>query len=259
MKELISYFHIYAFLGWCLEVAYQQVKRGEFINRGMLAGPYCPIYGFGMVFLILSTRPLGDNFFMVFLASAVLCTLWEFLVGFALDKVFGERWWDYSKEPMNIGGYICLNFSIKWGLAGAIAIKELHGPVERLVGWIPDKVLVLVLIILSINMVIDTIITIGHIRGLNHKVDNLILTHKAMRDISDKMGRRISANTARSSERFQAILENPDFKAKMDKVHGELNKRQRRLLKAYPNLRGSKSELQKKILKAWTKKAGRKE
>jgi uncharacterized membrane protein len=255
MLQIFVCFYIYAFFGWCIEVAYQQLRRGKFINRGMLAGPYCPIYGFGMVFLILCTRSFADNFFALFFVSAFLCSALELVAGFLLEKLFHERWWDYSDEPMNIGGYICLRFSIAWGIGGAIAIKEVHPLIERFVLWLPEPLLVVIVILLTVSMLADAIVTVVHIVGLNRQVDNLIKIQKNLRIVSDKMGEQISYSTAKSSNKVKMILDKADFQQQMNKVHEGLNRTQKRLLKSYPNLKGTKSELQEKILRFWTDKS----
>ncbi|CDZ75611.1 putative membrane protein [Peptoniphilus sp. ING2-D1G] len=255
MKYLIFYFNVYAFLGWCTEVTYHQLKKGKFINRGMLAGPYCPIYGFGMILLIIFTKPFEEKFFAVFFASVFLCSLLELVSGFLLDKIFHERWWDYSEEPMNIRGYICLRFSIMWGFGGAIVIKEIHPLIENFAYWLADELLMVAIVAFSVGMLVDTVLTIGNILGLNRQVDELIEIQKNLRKISDRVGKQISENTAKSSSRIQAILENPEFQNKINSVHENLNYTQKRLLKSYPNLRGTKSELQEKILKSWSDKS----
>lgn len=112
MYEYVFYFVIYAFLGWCTEVAYKAVTVGQFVNRGFLNGPVCPIYGFGMVFVIWALTPVTDNAFLLFVGGFVITTLLEGVTGFVLEKLFHAKWWDYSSEPFNIGGYVCLKFSI---------------------------------------------------------------------------------------------------------------------------------------------------
>ncbi len=47
--NLLFYFAIYSFAGWCGEVVFATVRHGKFVNRGMLHGAYCPIYGFGLI------------------------------------------------------------------------------------------------------------------------------------------------------------------------------------------------------------------
>lgn len=108
-------FIIYAFVGWCCEVAFAAVKLGAFVNRGFLTGPVCPIYGFGMLIVATLLTPLAGNWLLLFLGAAILTSLLELVTGFVLEKFFHQKWWDYSGIRGNIGGYICPQFSLLWG------------------------------------------------------------------------------------------------------------------------------------------------
>ena len=66
MTEKLFYFLIYAMIGWVAEVVYAALKKGEFVNRGYLSGPYCPIYGFGASFVIMLLFDLKDNKLLLF-------------------------------------------------------------------------------------------------------------------------------------------------------------------------------------------------
>lgn len=110
--NLLFYFAIYSFAGWCGEVVFATVRHGKFVNRGMLHGAYCPIYGFGLITVIVCLTPIKDSWLLLFVGSAVLTTVLEFITGFVLDKLFGRRWWDYSDKKFNIGGYICPQFTV---------------------------------------------------------------------------------------------------------------------------------------------------
>ena len=113
---LFQCFFIYAFLGWCTEVAFAAFKEHRFVNRGFLNGPICPVYGFGVVAVIHFLTPLRSNLLLLYLGSAILVTAIEWLTGFILEKVFHNKWWDYSNMPLNLNGYVCLLFSLIWGV-----------------------------------------------------------------------------------------------------------------------------------------------
>lgn len=89
--NLLFYFAIYSFAGWCGEVVFATVRHGKFVNRGMLHGAYCPIYGFGLITVIVCLTPIKDSWLLLFVGSAVLTTVLEFITGFVLDKLFGRR------------------------------------------------------------------------------------------------------------------------------------------------------------------------
>lgn len=88
--NLLFYFAIYSFAGWCGEVVFATIRHGKFVNRGMLHGAYCPIYGFGLITVIVCLTPIKDSWLLLFVGSAVLTTVLEFITGFVLDKLFAD-------------------------------------------------------------------------------------------------------------------------------------------------------------------------
>ena len=137
MYLLLWIFFVYAFLGWCTEVSFAALTSGRFVNRGFLNGPVCPIYGVGVVIVLFFLDPLRGNTFLLFLGSVLLTSLLEWVTGFVLEKIFHQRWWDYSNEPFNLGGYICLRFSIAWGLACLFVVEIIHPSILWLIHLIP--------------------------------------------------------------------------------------------------------------------------
>lgn len=129
--ELLWYFSIYSFLGWCMEVVFCTVRTGKLVNRGFLNGPVCPIYGFGMVIVLAVLGRFSDNIALLFFGGMVLTSALELVGGWALKKFFHTTWWDYSEKPLNIGGYICLQFSLAWGVCVVLAVRFLHRASKR--------------------------------------------------------------------------------------------------------------------------------
>ena len=129
--RMLYWFFVYGLLGWCLEVMFAAVKERRLVNRGFLCGPICPIYGFGMVALLLAVRALGDpgglaGAAVTFVTGMVLATLVELVAGWALFQLYHIRWWDYSHLKGNIGGYICPQFSLLWGLGSVVMVHAVH-------------------------------------------------------------------------------------------------------------------------------------
>lgn len=84
--DLLWYFTIYSFLGWCSEVIFATVTTGKFVNRGFLNGPVCPIYGFGMSLVLLVLLPFSDNIPLLFIGGALLTSAIELVGGWALKN-----------------------------------------------------------------------------------------------------------------------------------------------------------------------------
>ena len=115
--KTVYWFFLYGCIGWGVEVVYAAIKEHKLVNRGFLCGPICPIYGFGMVIVLVALTPLAHSLPVLFVGGALLTSALELAAGWILKKVFHTSWWDYSDVPFNLGGYICLKFSLAWGVA----------------------------------------------------------------------------------------------------------------------------------------------
>ena len=124
--KLLTYFIIYSFLGWVMESTFRSVLEKKIINTGFLIGPLCPIYGIGACIMFLFLDKFYDNVLILFLVSIVSLTLWEYIVGVLLEKVFNTKYWDYSNQKFNFQGRICLFNSLCWGVLGVIFIKYIQ-------------------------------------------------------------------------------------------------------------------------------------
>ena len=99
--HLVSAFIIYSVIGWLVESIYMSFCNHKLTNRGFGKGPFCPIYGFGAVVGYLMLRPLEQDVVKLYFVGAVAATVFEFLVGKLMLRLFGEVWWDYKDKPCN--------------------------------------------------------------------------------------------------------------------------------------------------------------
>ena len=129
METIINYiliFFSYAFAGWIIEVTLKLIQYHRFINRGFLAGPWLPIYGFGALLITAASDviPVTEmSYGTAFAVSFVLCGAVEYLTSFVLEKRFHARWWDYSTKPMNLHGRVWIGNLVLFGLGGVIIVK----------------------------------------------------------------------------------------------------------------------------------------
>lgn len=242
MGNYLLYFFIYGTLGWMLEVSFQSIKTGKFINRGFLNGPICPIYGIGASIVIFFLSGIADsNKLMLFLGSIFIATVIELITGFLLDKIFHKHWWDYSDRRFNIGGYVCLEFSIAWGFLCLFLYDINHPLVQKMVDIIPYKVKIYILIILSIVICIDFISTLNTLIGLNKRFKIIDKVNSELRVVSDDIGEKIYEGTIRLEDIEKDIKsrgKDVDVKGRFSKSWDRFNAfQERRLLKAFPNLR----------------------
>ena len=231
LYEVSCFFLIYAFLGWCLEVVYAAVSRGEFVNRGMLNGPVCPIYGFGFVFVIFCLSPVADNLLLLYVLSALLTTVIELAGGFVLEQAFGIRWWDYTKEPFNLGGYICLKFSLLWGLACCVALRLVHPAIRAAVALIPRAPGIVIVIALYIVLSVDFVETLKTLLGIKARVRRIAEVEREIRAVSDKIGEAISGGAIR-------LRDADEWATRLrDDLYGRMPHRMRRLMRAFPHMK----------------------
>jgi len=168
--EYALYFFIYAILGWCVEVIHAALKRGKFANRGFLNGCWCPIYGAGVVLVLLSLTPININVFVLFIASLILTSVLEFIVGFILEKLFKTKWWDYSKRKFNINGRICLRNSFAFGVLSIVIIYFVTPLFGILFGLFDIKVWEILAIVFFVLLLLDTIYSVVIAYNLRNRI-----------------------------------------------------------------------------------------
>ena len=194
LYQIFAYFLIYSCLGWCLEVIYAAVTTGQLINRGFLNGPVCPIYGFGMVIVLFALTPLSHSLLLLYLGGVLLPSALELVGGWALYKLYHTRWWDYSDYPFNIGGYICLEFSLLWGVGTLIVMKLVHPIVADAVALIPPLVGLILMFLLYAIYAADTIATAFAASDLARDLDALEKVADSMHAVSDAMTELLGTN-----------------------------------------------------------------
>lgn len=121
--EIAILFFTYSFAAWLLETLAATLKGKNFRNRGFAAGPFCFIYGFTGILLTVFFQELKSSPFFLFLGSMAVATAIEWLTGKALERMKQKKWWDYSSKRFNFDGYICLQYSILWGILGLAAVR----------------------------------------------------------------------------------------------------------------------------------------
>lgn len=224
--NLLFYFVIYSFLGWTLEVSYALYSQHKFVNRGFLNGPFCPIYGFGSLILIIFLNSFKNNLMLLFIFSVLLTSLLEYITGYILETVFNTRWWDYDDNAYNIKGRVCLSFSIIWGAASVFIVKVVHPFVERFTTKIPvsyEKILFYLFITYFIVDLTTTVISLIEFRKI------IIQLEQISKEIKERYSYLIEKTD---------VIEGPikELKIKYDNAITSIKVNHKRLLSAFPNL-----------------------
>lgn len=264
MYNYLWFFLIYSFGGWIAEVMFHAVHMGKVINRGFLLGPVCPIYGFGLVFIVKVYGLFEFGLIGSFVIGIVLATLIELIGGYLLYELFGARWWDYSDKKFQLGGFICLEFSLIWGFAATFIVKLVHPAVvsfvERflsgMVGWV-------FAVILSLIYVVDLVITVITVNRFNADLRALNDLANGIKHVSDNLSEVIGGNTLQSAQyideqRVQAALFKAEVRDDMSEAYNDAVKKmcnlknkmmkrrflgEYRLLRAFPRMQHRKYKL----------------
>lgn len=245
LYQLYWYFLIYAFIGWCVEVIFCTVTTGEWVNRGFLNGPVCPIYGVGMCILLVALSPLQENLGALFLGAVVLTTLLELVVGWALKHFFHTSWWDYSDIPFNIGGYICPLFSLLWGLGGMFVVRVVHQPIATFVDWVPQLAGRILGGIFGVTFIVDLAITVFILLGFRRNIRELTAIATALRQSSDALSKGLNdislpTNRLLTEQKAEWAEKMPELQARYDILRAEMVdsklRSARRLMRAFPRL-----------------------
>ena len=161
------------------------------MNRGFLNGPICPIYGVGVTVVVYFLTPYKDNLILLYVLSTVLVTVLEGLTGYLMDKIFHHKWWDYTNQPLNIGGYVCLIFSLVWGVACVLIVRVIHPVIHKILTFIPHTLGLVMLAVLEICIFVDLYMTAAGILKLNHQLEAMAKIAAELHEISDKLGENI--------------------------------------------------------------------
>lgn len=155
----ILFFFVYSFLGWCLEVICKLITEKRFINRGILIGPICPIYGYGVLIMALFFRKYLNDPITLFILIIVSCSILEYFTSYFLEKVYHTRWWDYSTKKFNINGRICLETMIPFGILGLLIMNYMNPIVFNLLNILPNYLIYILSTFFLITYIIDNIIS----------------------------------------------------------------------------------------------------
>lgn len=205
--ELSFMFFFWSIVGWFLEVVVRSLETGLFESRGMLSGPYCPIYGFGVIFVVIASNPIVDNALILFLLSAVICTALELFVGIMLEKLFDTQWWNYSDYKHNYKGYIALKISLLWGAGCLIVVRIAHPAIMKMISWIPTNAGSAIILVLYVLIFIDTYQTISSLLKFKRKLYQLEKLHEKIFKTTNAVGTNISGEIVGIKCKYDKVIE----------------------------------------------------
>ena len=162
--------------------------------------------------------------------------------------------------PFNLGGYICLKFSIAWGVAAAAVMRLLQPVVAALVEAVPHTLGTVLLCIAFAAFACDLVVTVSGILKLNRDLGRIADVARLLHAGSDKIAESLGGTALAVDDRLDETK--LDAAARIDIAKAEIMDRRNlvadRLMKAFPGMRPAEYEALQQ-LKIWLaeKNAGR--
>lgn len=195
-KELITTFYnlaflffVYSFLGWILETGVAAVKQKHFVNRGLVNGPFCIIYGFTTC--VVSTVYFELNGIWLFIVSAIMASVIEWLAGHFIEKLFHERWWDYSDRKWHLDGYICPGMTALWGILCTFAVTWGNEIILDVFDLMPSLVCRVIVLGLTAVVALDIVATMILLSGRSKNREKWESVDEWLDSISSRLAKRV--------------------------------------------------------------------
>ena len=190
--EIFWMFFFYSFAGWVLETVFATLKQKNFANRGWINGPFCITYGIGAV--VISIALQGLDGIWLFLGIMIDTTVIEWIAGHLVERLYHERWWDYSGRKLNLDGYICLGASMMWGALGFVTVKWVNPLMLPIYHLMPKFLEQLVIWFLIAVLTVDILASYMLVNGRQGRLDRWEAANNQIANVSAKLGKWIAGH-----------------------------------------------------------------
>ena len=201
---------VYSFLGWVAETVVATVKGRSFTNRGVASGPFCFVYGTAGVLLAVGLADLRTNWAALFLGSAIIATVVEWVTAKLLERVHHRRWWDYSDKKFNLDGYVCLQYTVLWGALGAVTVRWGNDLLFRLCAHLPPLLFHIAVWVFMTIAVLDQIgaaVVVGQYAAKHPHLEQL---GQELGKGSEKLQRKIAAHVEKRIQKAYPEAARPE-------------------------------------------------
>lgn len=244
MTQWLIFFYIYCFFGWVWECIFVSVRKRKLVNRGFLKGPLLPIYGSGAICILVVTLPVRGNIPAMFLIGMVAATALEYVTGWAMEKLFHVRYWDYTGQFLNINGHVCLGSTLCWGVLTVLVVEIFHVKLETLVfsfePWLVDAAAFVITPLFTVD-VVTSFHTALHLRDVLIQKERIAAELKRLAERREELERALqeAGEKAREQAREQIRQELRDLYisigARRERLHAAHTKSVRSLIRRNPS------------------------
>lgn len=220
LSQWMLFFFIYSFIGWVWESCYVSLRKRRWVNRGFMHGPMLPIYGSGAVVILISTIGVRENPWLIFIFGLIAATALEYVTGALMEHMFHVRYWDYSRQKLNLNGYICVSSSLCWGVFSVLLVRFVHVPIESAVLKIPPLGSDIVSMVLTVAASIDLTQSFNEAMDFKRVLTQLAESKEQIRKLQDKV-------RAASEQKLE------EYRQRSDELVSEYRKRADELVAQY--------------------------
>ncbi len=156
----LNIFFFFSILGHFIESTF--VKN---YTSGILYGYWTPIYGIGVVIILLFNQGLKKRvkttwkrYVALFFLSAITLATMEYVGGYFIEKLFHQVFWNYQDHKANIGRYTSIEMSLVWGVSSIFVALIIDPIAKKYSKKIPSFISYFLLIL----FIIDCLMTINN-------------------------------------------------------------------------------------------------
>ena len=132
IHQVLWYFTIFSVIGLIIETIYCFITTGVLESRkGLIWGPFCPVYGVGATFLIILLNKFKNNKIKLFIYGGIIGDTIEYIMSYVLESIYSTRFWDYSYLKFNLNGRICITYTIFWGILALLLIAVVKPCIDK--------------------------------------------------------------------------------------------------------------------------------
>ena len=203
--ECAMLFFTWSFLAWLAETAVAVIREKDFRNRGFASGPFCFIYGLTGVLFLVFLDELKDDLIFLFLGSMAVATAVEWMTGKLLERMDRQKWWDYSAKKWNFDGYICLQYSLLWGLMGVLTVRYGNAWMVNIYRVLPQsagRAVVWILLAAGLADVCGSLVCVCH---LEEKLPALLKWNRRLYEWTLRLSVKVSGHIERRIRRSYPV------------------------------------------------------
>lgn len=217
--QWLLFFFIYCFIGWVIESTYVSVRSLHFVNRGFLRLPLLPLYGSGAIIMLWLSLPVKGNLLLVFLFGMAGASVLEYATGYVMERLFKMKYWDYTNNPFNINGYVCLGTSLAWGLLTILLTEVVHRPLEWLVLQLSSSACTALVLTIAVIFIIDTTRSVKEALDLGRILESMTKIKAELEDVQVQMALLKAETTQKVSEfKTETLVKITNLKAETTSV-----------------------------------------